>query len=379
LHHADYLATATTFARLLLPVLRGLSADDLTDKAGHDLLDLGLTDGVAVRRQPGLAHGFTPGDPHAPPAGSFEELSAWYWARATPLLGDPKVVVTRLETRERSVPQLERARIREASSLALALPRSLRRSALTPEDDASQADFSDVRAAEQRPHVNGVTFGIGRVFASFPFPFHTTHTVLRQGFRLEKLVVKSKSTVSELGGDADSCRRILLVRDSSGSMGGFHLGSNLDRVTLGVYCLLKTLQVQGRQRDYQLGAVDFSDTTRFSGYQSWSKLEAFERVLLSAQCGGTTLDVSVLKEALRGDERTLVLFLSDGGLEVRNGDVDETIRLLQQHASYVIAAEHGISSFCAATAQANLPTLLLDRLEHVGTVFGALVSSASEK
>jgi hypothetical protein len=161
-------------------------------------------------------------------------------------------------------------------------------------------------------------------------------------------------------------------------MGGFREGTPLDCVSLGVFSVLKTLDARRLTRRFRYGAIDFSNSTQFSGYVGWDDRAAFDRVVLTQQNGGTTVDVSVVRRALAGPERTLVLFLSDGELSVSNGTPDELVRLLQGHTAYVIASAENVSSFCKQCADAGITTLLLDQLDHVATVFSTITAGARD-
>jgi hypothetical protein len=320
--------------------------------------------------------GFNPGSGSPPPPARLD-LAQWYWSRAPILDALPDLKIRKLDKIERDVVGLERVQTRESVSHGVKLERPLRHRAFRPvEDDPAEIDFSHVMVSGDVPIVDYLTFGVGRIHPAIAVPVERRWSTLRETLRRETALVEIEFDVANLAGGADLFDQILFVRDSSGSMGGFKEGTPLDCVTLGVFSVLKTLEFREEARRFRYGAVDFSNSTHFSGYVGWDNRDEFERVVLTGQNGGTTVDVGVVREALSGPDRTLVLFLSDGELAVSAGTPDELITLLMKHSPYVVAAG-GLSTFCKQCADAGIVTLILDRIDSVATVFSAIATGTA--
>jgi hypothetical protein len=322
--------------------------------------------------------GFNPGS-YAPPPPARTDLARWYWNRAPILEAYPELKIRKLDRIERDVVGLQRVETREAVAEGRRLDRPLRHRPFHPaDDDPADVDFSQILISADAPIVDCVTFGVGRAHPAVPVPVEKRWTTLRECKRREIALVEIEFDVAKLAIGSDLFDQILFIRDSSGSMGGFGSGTPLDCVTLGVFSVMKTLEARGLTRRFKYGAIDFSNSTQFSGYVDWDNRAAFERVLLTQQNGGTTVDMNVVHKALSGTDRTLVLFLSDGALEVRGGTTTELVGLLAQHQTYVVASAGSVSNFCRECADARITTLLLDRIEQVGTVFTSIATRAEQ-
>ncbi|HEY3497178.1 MAG TPA: hypothetical protein VGK73_20920 [Polyangiaceae bacterium] len=384
LEDADFLRVAEAFLRLFCRLRKGLlpgshetSALVAESATLETILGHGSAPPLAETRQPSES-GFTPGNLLASLPPPHKELSAWYWSRAPVLPVPPRQTVTRINRTERDVAELKRCESRESRSLALPLAaRPLRHRPVREDDDPCDIDFSHLCVADELAVSDGMSFGVGAAFPAAAVPYELRRAHVREGVRRETVLVRTEIELGQLGGDAASVERILFIRDSSGSMGGFVEGTKLDGVTLGIYSVLKTLLAFGKHKRFEYGAVDFSNCTHFSGFVRWSALDALEDVALLQQNGGTTLDLGVISRALEAGRETLVLLLTDGALQVRGGTEAELLQLLQKHVTYVIAAEQAVASFCGKAAAAGITTLLLDRFEHVVPVFSAVVAGAS--
>jgi hypothetical protein len=384
LEDADFLRVAEGFLRLFFRLRKGLlqgGSEDSALVAECAELRTILGQGAGAPLAENGKHsesGFSPGNLRASLPPPHKELSASYWSRAPILPVPPRQQVTRLDRTERDVAELKRCESREASSLALPLTaRPLRYRAIREDDDPGDIDFSHLCVAEKVAVSDGMSFGVGSAFPAAAVPVEIRRAHVREELRKETVLVRTEVDVGQLGGDAANVERILFIRDSSGSMGGFVEGSKLDCVTLGIYSVLKTLQSFGKHARFEYGVIDFSNCSHFSGFVRWSGLETLEDVALLDQNGGTSLDLGVISRALEGGRETLVLLLTDGALQVRGGTAAELVALLEKHVTYIIAAERAVASFCGKAATAGITTLLLDRFEQVVPVFSAVVAGAS--
>jgi hypothetical protein len=173
--------------------------------------------------------------------------------------------------------------------------------------------------------------------------------------------------------EMSAIQQVLFVRDSSASMGGLVDGAPLDVVTLAVFSVIKTLDATGRSVGMRFGFADFSDRTLWSGWVRRESFRRFEKVALTNQEGGTTLDVSVLDAALRNQPRTLILLMTDGELSLTNGNENDLTALLTDHQSFVMASHHAVRGFCGHAASAGVTTLLLPSLADIEPVFATLL------
>jgi hypothetical protein len=183
---------------------------------------------------------------------------------------------------------------------------------------------------------------------------------------------------------------VLLV-DSSGSMGsGDYVGTGqkydiLMRVCYGVARALAAV-VGLLRKDLQFGVVNFSGVTNFSGMRDL--VQAFaehfnpvKQALLQAQCGGTTLDVEVLRqvEAASRPGRSIWTLITDG--EIDNGpDVVQYLGEWSRHAGRALAfIEIGVESQVGkdlrqlAQTRPALACFQVDQVEQIEARLGSML------
>jgi hypothetical protein len=163
-------------------------------------------------------------------------------------------------------------------------------------------------------------------------------------------------------------------------MEGFNEGSRLDKVTVGLYSVLKTLKAKGKGNNLEFGIIDFSDATQFSGYCKLDDLEKFEEVALTDQHGGSNVKTSVLVSALKGGKKTLVLFLSDGEIvfDKDRTSYKEVAKYLKAHSVPHVVAPCYRTCFTEAAAEEGVPAYVIEDLSQVGSVFSAIIGGAGQ-
>ncbi|HHF98400.1 MAG TPA: VWA domain-containing protein [Candidatus Aerophobetes bacterium] len=130
---------------------------------------------------------------------------------------------------------------------------------------------------------------------------------------------------------------ICLLLDTSGSMrnGGYQSSaipwgerSGYHYALLGLYGIIKYLEAEGLASSIMWNVINFSDTTRASGWKTYNEISQLKRHALTPQFGGTEIDVDVLRRELF-HEPCLVIILSDGEIynwgRIRN-EVEEIIQ-----------------------------------------------------
>jgi hypothetical protein len=311
------------------------------------------------------------GNPNAPVPESRMDLSKWYWERAQ-VLEYKDVRIKMLTNSERENSRLELAKVKEAENMSMKV-RPLRHRKLDMEnDDIGDVDFGKMIITSEDPLTDeGVTFGVGRVHASVNAPVERQRSFIREKKVKENVQVESEASLSTFKGNIDEVERILFIRDSSGSMDGIYVGSRFDRVTLGLYSVLKTIEAKGKKDQFRLGMMDFSNRTIFSGFVKWKDLAKFEQIALTCQGGGSALDYRTLSKALEGG-KTLVLMLTDGYIGIRGGEYGDVYELLKKHMSFVVAVDD-VDQFCGGAARAGIKVLLIDDVDKVGEVFSAII------
>jgi len=129
---------------------------------------------------------------------------------------------------------------------------------------------------------------------------------------------------------------ICLLIDTSGSMrdGGYHVGipwgenSGYHYALLGLYGIIKYLDNEGIASSILWNVINFSDTTRASGWKTYQEISQLKKYALTPQFGGTEIDIEVLRKEL-SREPCLVIILSDGEIynwEKIKVEMEEIIR-----------------------------------------------------
>jgi len=129
---------------------------------------------------------------------------------------------------------------------------------------------------------------------------------------------------------------ICLLIDTSGSMrdGGYHTGipwgenSGYHYALLGLYGIIKYLEAEGIASSILWNVINFSDTTRASGWKTYQEIFQLKKHALTPQFGGTEIDVEILRKELSRDP-CLVIVLSDGEIynwEKIKFEMEEIIR-----------------------------------------------------
>lgn len=112
---------------------------------------------------------------------------------------------------------------------------------------------------------------------------------------------------------------ICLLIDTSGSMreGGYHVGipwgekSAYHYALLGLYGIIKYLDRAGIAASILWNIINFSDSTRTSGWKTFQQISELKKHALTPQFGGTEINTNVLREQLSHGV-SLVIMLSDG-------------------------------------------------------------------
>lgn len=129
---------------------------------------------------------------------------------------------------------------------------------------------------------------------------------------------------------------ICLLIDTSGSMrdGGYHVDipwgekSGYHYALLGLYGIIKYLDSENIAPSILWNIINFSDTTRASGWKTYQEIAQLKRHALTPQFGGTEIDVEVLRKELTRDP-CLIIILSDGEIynwEKIKMDMEEIIQ-----------------------------------------------------
>ena len=160
----------------------------------------------------------------------------------------------------------------------------------------------------------------GRIdwFRTRPCPTSETHpNGLKLFRRTEPLEVPAKADHP----NSEEVPHLLLVVDSSGSM-KFNMAAEgaargkYDLVLLAAWGMLSYLQKPEHVDRIQACAINFSNSTSYSGWKSGSSLIEVKKKLAVYQGGGTTLDVAQLRKALNeGPGEFLTVIVTDGGLK----------------------------------------------------------------
>ena len=112
---------------------------------------------------------------------------------------------------------------------------------------------------------------------------------------------------------------ICLLIDTSGSMrdGGYHTDipwgekSGYHYALLGLYGIIKYLDNEDIASSILWNIINFSDTTRASGWKTYQEIAQLKRHALTPQFGGTEINIDILRRELTR-EPCLVIILSDG-------------------------------------------------------------------
>ncbi|RLE14861.1 hypothetical protein DRJ04_01565 [Candidatus Aerophobetes bacterium] len=131
---------------------------------------------------------------------------------------------------------------------------------------------------------------------------------------------------------------ICLLLDTSGSMrdGGYHTSipwgerSGYHYALLGLYGIVKYLENEGVASSILWNVINFSDTTRASGWKTYNEISQLKKHALTPQFGGTEIDVEVLRKELLRDP-CLVIILSDGEIYNWGKIKNEMEEIIQPH------------------------------------------------
>jgi hypothetical protein len=145
----------------------------------------------------------------------------------------------------------------------------------------------------------------------------------------KKMPIEIDAKVREnLGGLPDLC----FVFDSSGSM-GFNpkVSGEYHTAILAFYSILNNIEKRGIAPLLRYNAVNFSNTTFCSGWQSYRDIKLVKEALFKHQGGGTTIDVSKINDIrMQRTDNYLLFFLSDLGI---SNIVEITKELISTHDS----------------------------------------------
>ncbi len=163
-------------------------------------------------------------------------------------------------------------------------------------------------------------------------------------YRNESPIEETSSSSFSVGGIQDIC----FIVDSSGSM---HWNpkeglGEYDLLLRSIYSVFNYLEKGKKAYHLNYSAINFSDSTEFSGWHDYYSLDNVKQYLFAYQHGGTSFNSSVLDKLLAASQDSFIaIMVTDGGISNMDSTVASVRRIIRAGNDFSLIQIGGSSSF----------------------------------